>query len=181
LLETIYSHSYFSERRFDLIEEFSFIHRINTINAFTVQRERDVLLLRGLTFIPFIIGDLTKLQTLKLTGGSISELPVEMGNLELLKTLSLDSNHLTSLEGLGNLKQLEDLSAHSNRIKEIPLSICGLTNLKKLGLYGNQIEQVPEEITALKKLHSIDLKDNKIVSLRPITINFLMHRGFSLP
>ena len=129
-------------------------------------------------------GNLKGLKKLYLSGTSIKELPSSIESLTSLTFLTLKDckNHvcLPSIncclklmecldhsgcsncdnlpENLGNLKDLEELYLRGTTIKELPLSIEGLTALTFLTLnYCKNLVCLPSTICSLKLLEFLDL------------------------
>jgi leucine-rich repeat protein SHOC2 len=108
----------------------------------------------------------------------------DIGFLDKMVTLKLDSNHLES-DMLGSLPaSLKSVSIACNHFVTIPIAIYELPGLVQLNLSGNRLEnllgigqlvclvelnlddnnitELPEEICNLTKLRAISLKRNKI-------------------
>lgn len=61
----------------------------------------------------------------------LTELPELLGQLTQLQSLHLSGNQLTALpESLGQLTQLQNLVVNNNQLTTLPTSIGKLTNLK---------------------------------------------------
>ncbi|XP_039286981.1 E3 ubiquitin-protein ligase LRSAM1 isoform X2 [Nilaparvata lugens] len=99
-----------------------------------------------------------------------------IGDLELIIKLNLHSNKLTMLpEGIGSLKNLVDLNVSQNSLKVLPNSVCELRSLRSLDVSFNKLKCLPSNIGRLRKLHSLHLNGNpKLVSL-PNTLGLLSH------
>ncbi|VUZ42879.1 unnamed protein product [Hymenolepis diminuta] len=118
-----------------------------------------------------------------------------LNGLEQLEELSIESNGLTSLQGIGDFKNLQILLAGDNFIKTIAnLGFKGLKNLKVLALDSNELSS----ITHLKHCHSLqqiyisgnnitdyqsvlalqNMPDLKVLDMRfnPIKLNLSKHR-----
>jgi protein phosphatase 1 regulatory subunit 7 len=83
-------------------------------------------------------------------------------NLKELEYLSCHSNKLTSLEGIENLKELEYLSCHSNNLT----SLIGIENLTKLKELFTKNTVNSENIQNLLKEIKIKKRRNIINSLK---------------
>ena len=70
------------------------------------------------------------------------KIPEDIGNLETLKTLSLDDNKMSGPipESLSKLTNLEGLHVYLNQFTEIPSDIGNLENLSNLFLGRNQFK-----------------------------------------
>ncbi len=119
------------------------------------------------TFIPQKIATLRdKLKSLNLSGGNCPILPPEIGELVLLRTMSLANNKIYDLPPeIGNLKSLNQLNIKQNLIRKLPREIGKLTELNSLVATQNEIETIPDEIGDLKKLRVLLLRNNHISTL----------------
>lgn len=112
------------------------------------------------------IGSLTNLRKLFLSGNQIQHLPESIGNLVNLIELNLRGNLLISLpESIGNLKLLERLELMYNRLQSLPLSLCNLKRMKYLNLEGNHITNLPESFGELSNLEYLNVADNLVERL----------------
>ncbi|CAE7182195.1 Sur-8 [Symbiodinium pilosum] len=81
------------------------------------------------------LGQLEKLETLKLRRNVLSEAPVELGQLTRLRELWLTQNDLCELpDSFSNLARLQVLALERNRFVKLPKCICKLRRLLQLGL-----------------------------------------------
>jgi hypothetical protein len=118
------------------------------------------------------------------------ELPIQLGELKLLKSLSIGYGQsyftkipnsiclLDSLEvlylphgklkvlpkELGKLKALKTLDVRENELTELPESICDLINLEDLYIQNNEITKLPKNIGNLKKLKRLMVDMEKLSS-----------------
>lgn len=110
-------------------------------------------------------GDLdkfTRLQTLDISGNTLTKLPPEIGSLYQLKMFSAYNNQLTELpKEIGNLKNLVNLSLYNNKLTKIPPEIGNLTELTMISLSDNQLTELPKEIAKLTNLKDLYLTNNK--------------------
>lgn len=111
--------------------------------------------------------DTEKRHELTLSGREISAriskdgLDKSLFNLVELNYLNVSNTTLESFpEELGQLKKLQTLVLHSNKLKRVRLS--GLEKLKTLDLSRNELENAPEELKELPQLVSVNLSFNKI-------------------
>jgi Leucine-rich repeat (LRR) protein len=142
-----------------------------------------------LTELPESLGQLTRLQTMDLSGNQLTELPESLGQLMQLQTLYLSRNQLTVLpdwlgqltelqeldlsrnqlaelpESLGQLTQLWALKLSNNRLTVLPESLDQLTQLQTLLLAGNQLKELPESLGHFKQLQLLDLSNNRLTEL----------------
>ena len=57
----------------------------------------------------------------------------------LFRTVSLSTNHLTSLQGIGQLKCIWRLEIDGNQLEGLPGELAELTELRELSLRNNRI------------------------------------------
>lgn len=132
--------------------------------------------------------------TFDISGCGLTEIPsniYSLCNVFLKESLVLCHNHLQSLSGGGNLKDLGNLKilnlAHNefeclpadvgllanlqelylehNKLKTLPDSLCKLVNLKTLTLSHNKLKHLPEDIGLLKSLHTLNIEENPVTKL----------------
>lgn len=115
-----------------------------------------------LTSLPESFGQLVGLQWLYLSGNKLTSLPESFGQLTGLQRLSLSSNQLKSLESLGNLTELQDLDLAGNQLTSLPESLGRLTSLRMLGLSSNRLRSLPESLAGLSQLRGLLLNDNPL-------------------
>lgn len=91
-------------------------------------------------------------------------LPVELGQLRELRTVSLYFNYLSGPlpPELGQLAKLEILILHNNRLEgSIPPELGQLASLKQLDLESNRLSgPIPAALGQLAHLEHLNLKDN---------------------
>lgn len=126
----------------------------------------------GLRELPPEIGRLHNLTTLELGDNHLKGLPPEFAQLTKLNTLGLHANDLTALpDELGSLGQLRSLDLSGNAFHGADLAaLGGLTELNNLDLSSNEIEDLPPEIAALTKLADLDLSSNGLDSVPPVLL-----------
>ncbi|XP_030542583.2 disease resistance protein RUN1-like isoform X2 [Rhodamnia argentea] len=97
----------------------------------------------------------------------LSRLPGELGELEALKELLLDSTPIKNIPEIQGMKNLRIISAHRcNEIAQLPLSIGGLASLEYLYLSGYlSLERLPDSIGKLKSLIEFDISRSGIKEL----------------
>ncbi len=119
------------------------------------------------SFIPREIGDLDKLETLRIEYTGITGIPKEIGKLVKLTFLSLNANTIVSdiPKEIGNLVNLEVFNAPICRIVNLPKEIGKLKNLTYLNLSDNSLINIPSEIGKLKNLKTLSLTANPLTSL----------------
>ncbi|MFK7925486.1 MAG: COR domain-containing protein [Bacteroidia bacterium] len=108
------------------------------------------------------------LTTLYLSDNSLSELPLQIGELINLTKLSLWGNSLSGLPSqIGQLKKLTTLDLNRNSLSELPFQISQLKKLTTLDLSLNSLSELPSQIGQLKKLATLDLRNNSLSKLPP--------------
>ena len=117
-----------------------------------------------MTTIPAEIMLATSLEALRVY--QIKEIPSEIGQLEHLRILGLQSNKITALpKEIGQLHNLQELNLGNNRITTLPAEIGALSNLHTLNLGENHLAALPETIGQLQSLRRLDLHINKLTAL----------------
>jgi len=82
-----------------------------------------------------------------------------------LKYLRFDKKDISSIEGIGLLKNLVEVELMYNQLTEIPAEIGNLTKLTRLSAGFNKIEKLPAEIGNLTNLDYIYLWENCLTEL----------------
>jgi len=131
-------------------------------------------IIETLPSLPPVIGKLTHLQHLDLSGHNLTSLPSEIAYLTQLKTLFLNSDHEFNENCLMSfpmeivcLTQLEILDLSWNRLNNLPSEISHLACLKTLILKGNGLTSFPSAIACLSQLQDLDLSENGFMSISP--------------
>jgi Leucine-rich repeat (LRR) protein len=86
--------------------------------------------------------------------------PITLNNLSDIRVFEDYGGNITSLAGIGNMANLQELTISDNDVKNIE-PLRELSNLRILGLWGNDIK----DITVLKYLSNLErvyLNDNSI-------------------
>lgn len=122
--------------------------------------------------IPAVLGELSMLRVLSLSGNDLSgEIPKEIGELAELETLTLSTNTLSGSipNELGNLVNLTALSLNGNKLTgPIPTELTELTALQSLQLHDNQLSgEVPEALSDLEHLRLVRLSGNQFQGCVP--------------
>lgn len=112
-------------------------------------------------------------------------LPAELGNLEGLRVMVLNSNQLTGAvpPELGKLSNLKILDLAANHLSgPIPPELGWLSNLERLSIGGNQLTgPIPKELANLKKLTYVEFGGNQLAGCVPETLQAVKNRYFHIP
>ena len=160
------------------IEDSPKIDLENTINR--ISKITSIQKLRffnnGKSKYPENLGSLRNINSLWISGDSITSLPKSIIELKVLKELiinecpKIEFHYLfETLSAMDNLKEL-DLS--ENMIKKVPDNIGTLKQLKELWLDDNALTEVTQGIKSLPNLEYLRLFSNEIKSLN-FTLNDL--------
>ncbi|XP_041027326.1 probable LRR receptor-like serine/threonine-protein kinase At3g47570 [Juglans microcarpa x Juglans regia] len=127
-------------------------------------------------FLPRSIGNLSlSLQTLRLDNCKLKgSIPIEIGNLSGLTTLTLSGNKLRGLvpTTIRSLRMLQSLGLDGNRLKgTIPPELCYLRSLFQLLLVGNDLSgHIPRCIGNMTSLRALYLGFNQLTSVIPLSL-----------
>ena len=112
----------------------------------------------------------------ELSSNNLTELPIEIWQLENLEKLELRLVPNLDLQDaflkLGKLNNLANLTIESCKLTVIPSEITQLKGLTHLYLKNNKLEDLPSSIGQLKELRYLDLSNNNLRNL-PSDINSL--------
>ncbi len=125
----------------------------------------------------FAPGTLANLKYLFLQSNQISSIPAEIGNLTKLESLRLDNNLLSGPipARIGDLINLNELILSTNQLSgTIPSTIGNLTNLYYLGLFDNALTgTIPSEIGGLANIRYLYLYNNQLSGEIPSSVGNL--------
>lgn len=122
-----------------------------------------------------------KIKELDLAHKNLTYLPEELGGLENLSTLWLESNRFASFPSvIGKMKNLKQLHLQDNQITSIPNEIGNCPNLTYLALENNKLSSISPQIGNLEKLETLWLDNNKLSELPSTIGNCLNLRILSL-
>lgn len=93
--------------------------------------------------------------------GVVVNEPITIDDLTQLKKLVVEYANIGDLKGIGNLKNLEEVSFSNNNISEIPAEFAELTNLRSIKLAYNNLQDIGP-LTRNTKLQSIDVSGNNL-------------------
>ncbi|MBL0265422.1 MAG: leucine-rich repeat domain-containing protein [Leptospiraceae bacterium] len=104
-----------------------------------------------------------KNKSLKLSTQKLTEIPLEIFDLEQLEVLDLRNNQIEKIPNeISKLKNLKRIILGRNKIKEIPPDIFLLFQLIEVYFNNNQIEVISPAISNLNLLRKLDLHKNRI-------------------
>ncbi|PQP96462.1 putative LRR receptor-like serine/threonine-protein kinase [Prunus yedoensis var. nudiflora] len=100
--------------------------------------------------IPVAIFNLSALQVINMDNNQLSgSIPREIGNLTMLKVIRLDDNNFKEIPNeIGTLDQVESLSVQSNTLTgPVSMGVFNMSSLTTLSLYGNNLNGgIPDNI-----------------------------------
>jgi Leucine-rich repeat (LRR) protein len=117
-----------------------------------------------LTMMPTSFHSLAPYLTdLDVSSNSLQILPIQIGDLLLLKNLDLSGNKLESIPvEIGNLVNLEVLLLYTNKLALVPDEVGLLTKCRTLNVFNNFLIKLPKQLSNLKELVEFNAGDNKI-------------------
>jgi len=132
--------------------------------------------------LPFDFGDgsLRSLTSLNLASNHLNLLPDSLCKLGQLRVLNLLRNKLVALPPrVGQLSSLETLLISSNRLESLPYSFGNLSSLGRVEVNANKLTYLPESLGRLR-CHSLILNGNLLGSLTPAVAEMSNLRFLSL-
>jgi len=120
------------------------------------------------TLSPQTFAGLHQLKTLDLSANRLCELPVSIGTLPALRTLSIKQNRITHLQKelfLDEAFALQKLHAQHNALQDVPAELWEIDSLLVLNLMANRISHVPPEVSHLASLQVLNLCANRLASV----------------
>ena len=106
--------------------------------------------------------------TLDLGGLGLNVTPDEISELQWLRKLRLNDNHLTSIiPEIGHLMKLTQLDVSNNKLASLPPEIGMLLGLKDLNFRGNLLVALPPELFQIEELSRLNLSVNNLSLLPP--------------
>ena len=89
----------------------------------------------------------------------------EVASLTGLKWLRLNSNQLSALPSLGELKSLRRIYLRDNKFEEVPETLKDLPSLTDIDLSGNPVSEIPEWLAKKEGLEFLSFSRTKITKL----------------
>ena len=114
--------------------------------------------LKGLSF------DCSKIDYLNLDRNALTNVD-EVATLTGLKWLRLNSNQLSALPSLGELKSLRRIYLMDNKFSEVPETLKDLPSLTDIDLSGNPVSEIPEWLAKKEGLEFLSFSRTKITRL----------------
>jgi len=117
----------------------------------------------------------THLESLTLSGASLTALPNSLVHLSNLKKLYINQCSIVELPNLFyKLINLEELFINNSEFIEFPISICELPKLEKLSITYCEIASLPDRIGNLKRLTFLEMSGTQL-TLLPDSFRELCH------
>lgn len=114
---------------------------------------------KNLKELPWWLFKMPQIEEIDFSDNPITEIPEDIGLLENLIVLKMNSCKLTRLpESIGNLSKLSRLQLDFNQITELPESAGNLTSLTWLCLEKNKVNSLPKSLTNLKVLRWLSIE-----------------------
>lgn len=122
----------------------------------------------GLLTIPVQIGNLANLESLTLSRNPLTTIPDEIGNLANLQRLALSNIGMGAVpKTLGRLHNLQWLDLSVNPVTSIAPELGDLTNLELLALSQAQLNTFPPFIIRLANLRELYLPQDQLTAIPP--------------
>ena len=126
-----------------------------------------------MTRLPAPVGQMTKLQVLRLNHNLLQTIPKSIGRLSRLEALDIRENNITSLpDSIRYLTGLEQLRIQRNRLNALAAGIFELSSIKSFDASSNLLTTVPSGIEKMTKLEELILYNNRLRDL-PATMGTL--------
>jgi internalin A len=103
---------------------------------------------------------LPNIRVLDLARNDLEAIPPAVLKMSGLEELSVRSNRLQSIAGIGRLASLRNLDLSLNALEAVDPSIGELTRLERLNLSGNLLSSLPTSFRRLKRLKELNLSTN---------------------
>jgi len=119
-----------------------------------------------LTHLPVRIGNLSRLQRLRVDRNQLMKLPDSICSLVELQELHVQKNMIDKLPNdFGNLVKLKRLNVADNRLSDLPKSFVCMVELQELNLNNNHFARLPSDFSELSNLKTLHISGNKIERL----------------
>ena len=114
-----------------------------------------------------------ELKGLNLSGTKLAALPADL-DVDLEDLDVSENKKLTSLDGIGRLKQLEKLDASSCKLVKIPDEIGECVALRELLVYSNKLNELTKRIDGCAQLETFNAFNNGLKML-PVSMGAMTH------
>jgi len=105
------------------------------------------------------IGKFSSLETLRVFGVWLKEVPSGVRELQNLRSLNLFGAGLKEIPSwLGQLQHLSSITLRINELSQLPSSLADLTNLESLDLAQNQFTEIPLVLFRIPSLARLELQ-----------------------
>ncbi|OJD39895.1 conserved leucine-rich repeat protein [Diplodia corticola] len=126
--------------------------------------------LRG-TFFPETVTEMSRLQTLDLSGNALTSLGSSDLSMPALKSLNLSINRIETLPDLTRWTSLLTLLVEENKLSEFPAGFTSLRALRQANFNGNNISKLEPEIAQMDSLDMLTLAANPLRERKFLTMN----------
>ena len=113
------------------------------------------------------LGFLNQLQMLDLHQNAFSGTFDSIPKSEKLDRLILGFNQLVGIENVDRAPNLTILDLHSNKLQNLPDSVCSLYKLKSLKISNNDLSDINPKISLIDALDRINIEGNPLRSIKP--------------
>ncbi|CBJ40503.1 leucine-rich repeat protein type III effector protein (plasmid) [Ralstonia solanacearum CMR15] len=118
--------------------------------------------------------NLRQLETLSLSGaGKLNALPHAVGQLPRLQELRLVDTGIQALPPMGGASALKEITVSNAPLAALPDDLGALRKLAHLSLSGTQLRELPASTGYLSALQTLSLRDNKKLSGLPPSLSNL--------
>ncbi|RKP15427.1 hypothetical protein BJ684DRAFT_7022 [Piptocephalis cylindrospora] len=121
-----------------------------------------------LSQLPLELGELEALSIVHLTSNAFDHIPAAILSLPALTELSMPANAISTIgPGIRQLQLLQTLDLSSNALTVLPEDLGSLFSLRTLNLSRNHLTHLPGRTFVLSTLTTLILRDNKVTTLDP--------------
>jgi hypothetical protein len=124
-----------------------------------------------LTELPADIGRLTKLRALFCSGNRFERLPPSLGDCVSLSQVGFREAGIHEVPGEALPPKLRWLTLTDNSIERLPQELGARPDLQKLMLAGNRLQKLPPSLADASSLELVRISANRFDALPPFLIN----------
>ena len=107
-----------------------------------------------------VIGKLSSLETLDISGNNLNEFPASVRYLKFLRSVNMSNNPVKEFPvGMGEIQTLETFKGSTCELNEFPSFLIQLHKIKNIELERNKIKTIPENCSLLS-LSKLELSNN---------------------